>query len=211
MNYWERWIGDWKRKTAHLSCEERGVYADLLDHAYATEAPLPGSVDALCRIVGAQTPTERKAVQRVADEFFTTTDSGLVNKRVQEEIEKRHAFIAQQRENISKRWRHEREPPPPRGNGEDKPSDPARRALRETAKRVLAFLNEKSGKKFREVEANLKPILARLAEFDETMLRSIILHRCQLWSADEKMAEFLRPATLFNATKCAQYPGELEH
>ena len=76
--------------------------------------------------------------------------------------------------------------------------------------RILHFLNEKSGKSFREVESNLAPIMARLQDFDEITLRSIVIHRHQLWGADEKMAEYLRPNTLFNASKCAAYAGEIE-
>jgi uncharacterized phage protein (TIGR02220 family) len=98
-----------------------------------------------------------------------------------------------------------------KGNGEDQDTQARANAeRRRAAKSVLAFLNEKTGKRFREVEANLKLITARLAEFDETMLRSIIVHRVQLWAADAKMAEYLRPATLFSATNCAQYAGEIE-
>jgi len=33
--------------------------------------------------------------------------------------------------------------------------------------------------------------------------------KCREWGADEKMEEYLRPATLFNATKFAQYRGKL--
>ena len=86
MNYYKRWIGDFQRKTRHLSILERGVYSDLLDHYYATEKPLPSDHASLCRIVGCQTKAERQAVGRIADEFFPEKDGVRANKRADEEI-----------------------------------------------------------------------------------------------------------------------------
>lgn len=98
MNYWERWIGAWKAKTAHLSSEEKGVYGELLDHEYATELPLPLDQVALERIAGAKTPSECKAVARIAATMFTCTTAGYINPRAHEEIERRRDYIARQRE-----------------------------------------------------------------------------------------------------------------
>ena len=114
MNYWERWIGDWKRKTAHLSAEERGIYAELLDHQYATEAALPENLDACCRIAGASTKDERAGVEKIIAEFFP---QGM-NPRAAEEIEKRRAFIAKKSQAARYRWDNE-ERPAHKGNGED--------------------------------------------------------------------------------------------
>ena len=79
------------------------------------------------------------------------------------------------------------------------------------AKEVLEFLNEKTGRNYQPVPANLKLISARLHEgatVDD--LRAVVAKKCREWSNDEKMSGYLRPATLFNATKFAQYRGELE-
>ena len=80
---------------------------------------------------------------------------------------------------------------------------------KEPAKRLLTFLNEQASKNFQFTDANLDPILARLREYDEKMLRGVIVDRCGQWKDNEEMREYLRPATLFNKTKCAQYIGEL--
>jgi uncharacterized phage protein (TIGR02220 family) len=78
------------------------------------------------------------------------------------------------------------------------------------ARRALDFLNEKTGRNFHPVKANLQLIVARLREgFTETQLRQVIAKKSREWIDDDKMAEYLRPATLFNATKFAQYSGEL--
>ncbi len=81
-----------------------------------------------------------------------------------------------------------------------------------TARVVLDFLNEKTGRRYQPVDANLKLIVARLrGGATEQELRQVIAKKCREWSADEKMSMYLRPETLFNATKFAQYQGELGH
>lgn len=72
---------------------------------------------------------------------------------------------------------------------------------------VLQFLNEASGKQFREVEANLTIISARLNEdgVDLEGVKKMILHRCSLWKNDPKMREYLRPETLFRKSKFDSY------
>lgn len=78
------------------------------------------------------------------------------------------------------------------------------------AREVLEFLNEKAGRRYQANRVNLGFILARLKDgATVTECRQVIAKKCREWGADEKMAEYLRPATLFNATKFAQYQGEL--
>lgn len=78
------------------------------------------------------------------------------------------------------------------------------------AREVLDFLNSKTNRRYQPVEANLKLIVARLKEGASVEdCRAVVAKKCREWSGDEKMDEFLRPATLFNATKFAQYRGEL--
>lgn len=89
MNYWKRWIGDYARKTAHLSLAEHGAYALLLDHYYANESPLPADHGALFRLCRAFDKREQSAVASVADAFFPVGPDGLRhNVRADEEIPK---------------------------------------------------------------------------------------------------------------------------
>ena len=76
-------------------------------------------------------------------------------------------------------------------------------------KAILSFLNEKTGRKYKPVPANLNLISARLKEYTETELRQVVAKKCREWGKDDKMAEYLRPKTLFNATNFANYAGEL--
>jgi len=81
---------------------------------------------------------------------------------------------------------------------------------REQARQILGFLNAKTNKNFRLVDSNLGPIMARMKEGATIReLRAVIARKCREWGLDEKMSQYLRPATLFNATKFAQYVGEV--
>lgn len=80
---------------------------------------------------------------------------------------------------------------------------------RTQAKEILNFLNTKTGRRYEPVEANLKLIIARLKEYGPDKLRQMIALKSRKWINDDDMSQYLRPATLFNATKCAQYIGEL--
>ena len=74
---------------------------------------------------------------------------------------------------------------------------------------VLNYLNSITDSRFRSVPANLKLIAARLKE-GATLedCKSVIDAKVTEWIADAKMTKYLRPETLFNATKFAQYVGE---
>lgn len=74
---------------------------------------------------------------------------------------------------------------------------------------VLAFLNRCTGKRYQDVPANLEFISARLKEADVKTIKRVIAMKCDEWHDDERMAQFLRPATLFNRTNFAQYVGQL--
>ncbi len=102
MNYYRRWIGDYVKKTAHLSLAEHGAYGVLLDICYSTEKPLPASLDALCRLCRAMSPSEREAVRVVADEFFPVNKDGQRhNERADEELGIAQATIEKQRKSGS--------------------------------------------------------------------------------------------------------------
>jgi uncharacterized phage protein (TIGR02220 family) len=77
------------------------------------------------------------------------------------------------------------------------------------AEEILIFLNDKTGKNYRPGKVNLDFIAERLKEGatpDEC--RQVIAKKAREWKGSE-MEGYLRPATLFNRTKFAQYQGEL--
>lgn len=69
----------------------------MLQHYYATEAPLPTG-RGLHRLLRAETAAERKAIDAVAAKFWTSTDAGLINERADEEIAKAQVQAAKNRE-----------------------------------------------------------------------------------------------------------------
>ncbi len=83
-------------------------------------------------------------------------------------------------------------------------------ASEDDAQSVLAHLNDKTGKAFRPVPANLSLISARLAEgatVDEC--KAVIDSKVTAWATDDKMRGFLRPKTLFAAGNFASYVGDI--
>jgi uncharacterized phage protein (TIGR02220 family) len=96
------------------------------------------------------------------------------------------------------------------GKPDDLPSDHKKlNGSKAVAIELLEFLNAKTGKKYRPVLANLDPIAARIKEgFTPQDIRTVIVRKCREWMNDDQMSKYLRPATLFNRTKFAQYNGE---
>ena len=90
------------------------------------------------------------------------------------------------------------------------PSPTGNAAFKSAAVEILAFLNEKTGRSYEPVPANLELIVARLkdgATADD--LRAVVAKKCREWRGDEKMDTYLRPKTLFSRTNYAQYRGEI--
>jgi len=73
---------------------------------------------------------------------------------------------------------------------------------------VLEHLNLKSGRSFKPVAANLKLIESRLKEASLAEVLAVIDRQAAKWGNDEKMAEYLRPATLFAARNFASYDAQ---
>jgi uncharacterized phage protein (TIGR02220 family) len=76
---------------------------------------------------------------------------------------------------------------------------------------VLAYLNEKTRRNYQAVPANLSLINGRLKEGASVdQCKAVIDAKAGEWGDDPKWSKYLRPATLFNPTKFAQYAGELK-
>ena len=85
-----------------------------------------------------------------------------------------------------------------------------RAALRIKAIEVIDYLNFKTERDFQHVDSNIKMISARLREVGENVdeVKKLIDSRVAAWNGDEKMQEFLRPATLFAERNFANYYGQ---
>lgn len=90
---------------------------------------------------------------------------------------------------------------------ENEPIDgDARGRYHKDSRTALHILNEASGKHFRETDANLTVISARLREPEVTIdgVRVMIERQCKRWK-DTPQSEYLRPETLFGKTKFDGY------
>ena len=75
---------------------------------------------------------------------------------------------------------------------------------------IIDYLNQKTARNYQPVKANLSLVLARLKEgFTPDQCRAVIDAKVSDWASDSKMADYLRPKTLFSAVNFAQYVGEL--
>ncbi|PCI54197.1 MAG: hypothetical protein COB36_10935 [Alphaproteobacteria bacterium] len=84
MYYYQFHIGDYVRSTTHLTPMEDLVYRRLLDRCYDTEKPLEADLDKLCRFI--RTQDYKKETQQILEEFFSLTQKGWIQKRVQKEL-----------------------------------------------------------------------------------------------------------------------------
>jgi len=76
-------------------------------------------------------------------------------------------------------------------------------------KEIIEYLNAKTGSKFQPVESNLKMIRARIKEgHSGETIKLVIDDKVLEWKGTSK-AQYLRPATLFNAEKFNQYVGQV--
>lgn len=115
MNFYPHFLGDYGRDTGALTLMEHGAYRVLLDHYYATEKPLPTSLDECERIAKAMNTAERRAVSKVLELFFPFGEDGLRHsKRADAEIAKAHGYSAAQSKRANNRWH-------PSGNAESMP------------------------------------------------------------------------------------------
>ncbi|MBI5405358.1 MAG: conserved phage C-terminal domain-containing protein, partial [Candidatus Kerfeldbacteria bacterium] len=79
------------------------------------------------------------------------------------------------------------------------------------AREVLDYLNMRTGSRFRLVGPTQRFLLARLKSgITVDDLKRIIDMKVSEWLGDQVMEKYLRPATLFNATKCESYLGQVD-
>lgn len=89
------------------------------------------------------------------------------------------------------------------------PKDNTKDNTKDICVECINYLNEKTKKNFRIVKSNIDFIKARLKEgYTKEDVFHVIDVKTSKWLNDVKMNEFLRPATLFNATNFSQYIAE---
>lgn len=79
---------------------------------------------------------------------------------------------------------------------------------REVCREIIKYLNEKAGKNFKGTNSDLNIVEARLKDYTVDELKAVIDSQCKEWLHTD-MAKYLRPETLFRASKFSGYHGNL--
>ena len=83
------------------------------------------------------------------------------------------------------------------------------KTIRIEAIQVLDFLNLRTGKAFRHVESNLKPIESILKSGVCLQdMKTVTMRKIHDWQNDPKMSQYLRPSTLYRRSNFEQYLGQ---
>jgi uncharacterized phage protein (TIGR02220 family) len=237
-SYYRFFPGDYIRDTGDLTLVEHGAYNILLHHYYMQEW-LPSDHQKLYRICRAFSEDERKAIDVVVDRYFTDNGDGrIINRKAEEEIAERKAFIEAQsargKAGANARWatkditdgmaqalqsplleyKHKNGLPSPSPSPSPipikkektlsgkEPDSPPKIPFKE----VVSYLNEKTGKTFKPSSQKTRTFIqARFREgFTLDDFKKVIDLKTSEWKSDPKMAEYLRPETLFG-TKFESY------
>jgi uncharacterized phage protein (TIGR02220 family) len=233
LNFYKHHLGDYAKDTVHLSWMEDAAYTRFLRVYYLRERPLPVEIVECERLIRAVTRREKEAVTRVLHEFFELREDGWHNKRADQEIQQYQAQASTNRRiahertvartvartvnesstNRAPSQNHKPEPEESKSKAMSGKPDPAPlngRDYKTESREILDYLNRATGRGYRPVDSNLKPIMARLKSgLTATRVKEVVLHKCDQWKGDAKMDQYLRPDTLFNATKFEQYLGEI--
>lgn len=96
MKFYKRFPGDIMKKTSGLTMAQFGAYDRLIDWCYANEKPV--DPEEVYTITHAQTPADRRDVDRVLSKFFTLVPGGWVD------VEEQRKLAASKRANARQHW-----------------------------------------------------------------------------------------------------------
>lgn len=211
---------DWRKDLAvqALGYFERGVWFEMLCLMHESSErgvlllngiPMPDEV--IARLLGLDNQTFNQALTKLLTYGVAKrrdADNAIFSKRMVADEK-----ICQIRREAGKRGGNPallKQIPTTRDKQNPTPSSSSSSSENKDAAEVLAYLNDKAGRNYKPVPANIGLIAARLREgATADDCRKVVDAKVSAWLGDAKMGEYLRPATLFNATKFAQYVGEL--
>ena len=102
MNYYEHHLGDWAAATSHLTWDEDMAYTRLLRAYYHAERAIPQGQQ--YRLAKAITPSQRKAVDAVLEEFFQLVEGAYHQKRADDEIARYQDKQRKAKASANARW-----------------------------------------------------------------------------------------------------------
>lgn len=218
MHWFPCYSSDFIGATVGLSCLERSIYA-LMIILYYEVGPYSTSSVRVYRTVGCESDEQKRAVDYLLKTYFVLRDDGWYQEKAERVKVKQAVFSQKQRDRVNKRWGNRDTTVLPRYNPGNTILEPEPElnlksntlsSNLDAAREILQYLNQKLGKNFRPVKSNLGLIEARLKEkVTPQEVMAVIDAKIKEWKYDDTMSEYLRPLTLFNASKFHQYLGEL--
>lgn len=213
------YTGDYLRDTRHLTPMKHGVYLLLLMHCWDQKGPLPLDEQECAGIANCRSGDEIVALRYVLEKYFIRMDDGWYNLRMTKEV-KRSESISSARSKAGKLGYQAKAKqllsnsqasattPTPTTIPTLKPKDLTTKSSKlDDARAVLQFLNKVTERQYEPVDSNLKPLAARILETSVEEVKRVVARKAEEWLGTE-MDKYLRPATLFNATKFHQYLAE---
>ena len=207
--YWFH-IGDFNNATMHLDKEARWFYRDLIDIYYDYEQPLQDDFAWICRKLRAKTEHEETLVEQVLLEFFILEEDGWHHAKCDEVLAEYHenaekkskAGKASAAARAKKRKASKKDST--EGNtcstGVPNQKPETRNQIDIYSAEALTYLNEKSGRQFR----NATKLKARLKQFTLEEVKQVIDYKVREWKGT-KMEKYIRPETLFQESKFEGY------
>ena len=231
MNFYPHHIGDFNNSTRHLTRVERSVYRDAIERYYDSESALTTNIDRLEKRLLCQSSEEKEALTTVLDEFFTLTDDGYSNERCDVEIAKYRAnstakakagiASAKARQQKATELQQNRTRVQQSANEIEQSVNEIELTINQEpltknqvksnvgqAATVITKLNESAGTNYQAVDSNLNLVRARIKEgYTVDDILNVIESKCAEWLGTDQ-EKYLRPATLFGASKFSQYHGQ---
>jgi len=224
--------------TFGITSSRAGLGCAILIWWYAFKQPgvsIPNDQRILAHVCGLRwTDPEWSSVKDEAlDKFYLCSNGRLYHPFLSEVAieawEQHHKKSAAGKKGASRRWKDGNangnaiaHPMALHGRGEERRGEEIvvpkgtmsgkkpRRRPKAPVKEIIGYLNEKAGTEFRaNTAATVRTLNTRWQEFDD--IRSYLLvidYICGNWLRDEKMAPYVRPATIFQASK---FEGYLEN
>lgn len=225
MHYYQFNIGDYASSTQHLDPIEDIAYRRMLDLYYSKESPLPKDIEQIARLIRMRSHKDSIAI--VLDEFFSKEKDGYHNKGADKALERVYKKSEAARKSAEARWNKNKDlescerianasetqcennadgmlpnthNPIPNTHNKDLLSD------KSDAVEVLNYLVEITGVKYRSsTKSHIQNISARLSDgYTVDDCKAVIDFKNKEWGSDQKMSGYLRPQTLFSASK---FPG----
>jgi len=207
LPYFPLYPSDFLGDTGRLNAEKFGVYVRLLFNSWIE--PLYDDIEELSEMVHAS----KEVTEKILTRYFELVDGAWRNARLERErikaIKQHSKRVEAGRKGGNAKAMLEQSHSEGGSNGVATQNSELIPHNLELIKGIIAFLNEKAGKSFKyKTASNQSGINARLREgFTLEDFKTVITNKVNEWQDDNKMARFIRPATLFG-TKFEGYLQE---